>query len=1018
MILPMRLLFCLLLALNSPGSVSAAKPQKDGTSRSPNVVTLLVDDLGYRDLGCYGGPVKNPVLDKLAAGGVRFTDFHSGAATCSPSRATFLTGRHHYRAGVYSVINESTHKMHLLESETTIAEVLGENGYATAHFGKWHLGMPTNNRKNPTPDDHGFDYWFGLVNGAHPNHKDPVNFLRNGEPVGPMKGYSCQIVVDEALTWLDEKRAPDAPFFLNLWFNEPHAVIAAPDEIVSQYGALDDQAAIYNGTIDNTDRAIGRLVAKLEKLGELDNTIIVYSSDNGSYRQERSGELRGKKGSQFEGGHRVPGIVYWKGGIPGGRVEDEPAGAVDLLPTLCGLIGIEKPGGVHLDGSDLAPLLTRSGKFKRHQPLFWMSKADMVMRMGDHTLFTSGTVESPIDFKAANRIVKQVEEVLGDDLEKELGGLDLRTRMFNGKFANPEANRLQKQHRALYHFNEAWIPELKMSEIGRVQLYDLSKDLGQQNDIAKKHPELVAGIRKQAEAIHASVMAEAPEWLTPEELAAAKKPPKSGPDQPAAGASDTDTAKLLARIDKNNLPEGYQGSRHQAYVDKVMAGLKPQQRQRVGNLWKEKRRLDPDMPNPGASFVRILTHVAEGAKKTNVILIMADDIGYECYGAYGGTSYATPVLDKMAAEGMRFDHAYSNPVCTPTRVKIMTGLSNVRNYASFSILKRTERTIGHMMQDAGYRTAIAGKWQLYGAEHYPDLIRAKGALPQSMGFDRHCLWQVDKSGSRFWGPKITIDGKLQSFGDDVYGPDIYSQFLLERMEEYHDEPFFLYYPMALVHDPFVPTPDSVDPKNENKQENFADMVAYLDKIIGRIVDKTVELGIAENTLILVTGDNGTHRSRKSNMGDQVIVGGKGSPTDAGTHVCLIAYQQGAVPAGKVSEDLIDFTDFAPTIAAATGAAPLSPTDGVSFLPQLHGKKGTPRDTIFVYYWPRPEKGKPLRFVRDKRWKLYGDGRLIDVKNDILEKSPVTSVEAAAIREKLQAALDRMPAEGQTLLNFN
>ena len=189
--------------------------------------------------------------------------------------------------------------MHLLRSETTLAEVLKDEGYGTAHLGKWHLGMPVNNRDNPTPAEHGFDYWFGLVNGANPSHKDPTNFLRNGKPVGPMKGYSCQLVVDEAITWLDEKRDADAPFFINLWFNEPHAVIAAPDEIVSRYGALNDQAAIYNGTIDNTDRAIGRLVAKLEQLGELDNTIIHYSSDNGSYRQDRCGKLRGKKGSHL-----------------------------------------------------------------------------------------------------------------------------------------------------------------------------------------------------------------------------------------------------------------------------------------------------------------------------------------------------------------------------------------------------------------------------------------------------------------------------------------------------------------------------------------------------------------------------------------------------------------------------------------------------------------------------------------------------------------------------------------------
>ena len=586
---------------------------KSETKKRPNVVTLYADDLGYRDIGCYDGPVKTPVLDQLAAGGVRFTDFHSGAATCSPSRATFLTGRQHCRTGVYSVLDERFHRMHLLESETTIAEMLKENGYATAHFGKWHLGMPVQNRENPTPADHGFDDWFAVVNGPGPSHKDPTNFLRNGKRVGTIKGYSCQIVVDEALTWLDQKRADNEPFFLNLWFNEPHDPIAAPDEIVSQYGGLNEREAIYSGTIDNTDRAIGRLVAKLEKLGELNNTIIIYSSDNGSYLQERNGELRGKKGALFEGGHRVPGIFYWKDGIPGGRVEKEPAGVVDLLPTLCGLIGIDKPKGVHLDGSDLAPLLTRSGSFKRHQPLFWIAGTNMVMRVGDHTLFASSTAKSPIDFKTANRLMEQVKEVLGDDLEKELGGMDLRSRMFNGRFANPEANRLRDQHRRLFYFQESWIPELKKSGLGRVGLYDLSKDLGQQNDIAKERPELAARLKEQAATIYRSVMADAPQWPAPEAQSAAKTSQENPPQRPAPGAVDTDTAKLLARIDRNSLPKAYDGFNHQRYVDRIMAELKPEQRVRVGQLWKEKRRLDPDMPNPGASFVKILNHVAEAA---------------------------------------------------------------------------------------------------------------------------------------------------------------------------------------------------------------------------------------------------------------------------------------------------------------------------------------------------------------------------------------------------------------------
>ena len=582
-----------------------------------------------------------------------------------------------------------------------------------------------------------------------------------------MKGYSCQIVVDEALTWLDEKRDPDAPFFLNLWFNEPHArVIAAPDEIVSQYGALNDQAAIYSGTIDNTDRAIGRLVAKLKKLGELDNTIIVYSSDNGSYRQERNGELRGKKGSLFEGGHRVPGIIYWKGGIPGGRVEDEPAGAVDLLPTLCGLIGIDKPKGVHLDGSDLAPLLTGTGNgtFKRHQPLFWMSGANMVMRVGDHTLFASGTAKSPIDFKTADRLMKQIKEVLGDDLEKELGGLDFRSRLFNGRFANPKANRLQQQHRDLYYFNEAWIPELKRSGIGRVQLYDLSKDLRQQNDIAKKSPELVARMKKQAAAIYQSVMADAPEWLTPKELAAAKKPQGNTPDRPKSPEHPTPIPRSSSLASTRILfPKAMTEADTSLTSIASWPGSNPNNAPGSASFGKKNVASILTCPNPGASFVKILTHVAGGAgeavpagrpsgAKTRIrsgsrqkvrpsqkpkgprrlppptppenartsSCCWPDDLGSKDIGCYGGP-VKTPVLDSWRRSGVRFTDFHAGAaVCSPSRATLITGRQHLRtgiygvlqdHMHNMHLLER-EVTIAEVLQQAGYGTAHFGKWHI------------------------------------------------------------------------------------------------------------------------------------------------------------------------------------------------------------------------------------------------------------------------------------------------------------------
>ena len=187
-----RFLGAAMLLLLVAGATEAAG---QSAGKRPNVVVLLADDLGSHDIGCYGGPVKTPALDSLAAQGVRFTDFHAGAAICSPSRATLLTGRQNVRTGIYGVLQDHMHNAHLLEREVTIAEVLQQAGYGTAHFGKWHIGMTSGQRKKPGPTEHGFDYWFGLSNGAQPSHKDPVNFLRNGKRVGPLKGYSCQLLV-------------------------------------------------------------------------------------------------------------------------------------------------------------------------------------------------------------------------------------------------------------------------------------------------------------------------------------------------------------------------------------------------------------------------------------------------------------------------------------------------------------------------------------------------------------------------------------------------------------------------------------------------------------------------------------------------------------------------------------------------------------------------------------------------------------------------------------------------------
>jgi len=409
----------------------------------------------------------------------------------------------------------------------------------------------------------------------------------------------------------------------------------------------------------------------------------------------------------------------------------------------------------------------------------------------------------------------------------------------------------------------------------------------------------------------------------------------------------------------------------------------------------------------------------EAQRRPNVIVIMADDIGAECYGCYGSKQYRTPHIDRMAASGMRFTHCYSQPLCTPSRVKLMTGLSNARNYSAFSVLNRDQKTIGQYFKEAGYATAIAGKWQLLGAEHYAERFRGKGTWPHEAGFDHVCLWQVDKLGSRYWSPLLYIDGENKAFGPNDYGPDICCNYLLNFMEKHRDKPFFVYYPMILVHNPFEPTPASESRETRDGQKNFEDMVAQMDQQIGRILAKTEELGIADNTLILVTGDNGTNRSIRSRLNGETIRGGKGTMTDAGTHVALVARWPGKIAAGSVSDAMVDFSDFLPTVLEAAGIERPQNLDGVSFLPQLLGKPGSAREWIYMWYWPRPERGEPSRFARDRRFKLYGDGRFYDLKADPREQSPIAQPtgEAQAAHAKLSKVLETMPAEGATVLRF-
>ena len=405
--------------------------------------------------------------------------------------------------------------------------------------------------------------------------------------------------------------------------------------------------------------------------------------------------------------------------------------------------------------------------------------------------------------------------------------------------------------------------------------------------------------------------------------------------------------------------------------------------------------------------------------KPNVIVIMADDIGFECYSHKGSEFYSTPHIDKLAETGAEFTQAYSQPICTPSRVRIMTGRYNFRNYTRFGELDLTQPTFATVVKDNGYTTAVAGKWQLSTAD-------LEG--PHKVGFDEYCLWhfapahggkdvkartpkKFQSKGSRYKSPRLFENGQLVAATEDKYGPDLVTDFICDFIDRSMDQPFLVYYPMLLTHSPFQPTPDSVDWEKKDKAreplEHFRDMVHYMDEMVGKIVNKLDETGLRENTLVLVTGDNGTNRDLTSPFPPRgFIEGGKGTMQDAGNRVAFVANWPGTIKAGTIVDSPIGFADVLPTIAEVTGSSAPTESDGRSFLPLMMGDASNARGWMFQSYSKGGKAGYRC-FVRDANWKLYTDGSLFNVPNDWLEKSPITGPEAESQRKRLQSILDNI-----------
>jgi arylsulfatase A-like enzyme len=355
-----------------------------GADSRPNIIVIYADDLGYGDLGCYGHPtILTPNLDRLAAEGLRFTQFYSAAEVCTPSRAALMTGRLPVRSGMCSskrrvLFSQSTGG--IPADEVTLAEALGGQGYQTCCIGKWHLGhlpqyLPTRN---------GFDRYFGL---PYSNDMKPLPLLRNEEKleISPDQRTLTRRYTEEAVQFIRDSQQADAkgrPFFLYLPHSMPHVPLFASDEDAGR-----SARGLYGDVVEAIDRSTGVLLNTLRELKLDRNTLVMFSSDNGPWLIKKqnggsSGPLREGKGSTWEGGMRVPGIFWWPGKIKPGQVSQELASTLDVFATCCSLSGARLPADRDMDSFDLSPVLFSGGESPRNSMLYYRGSELFAVRKG------------------------------------------------------------------------------------------------------------------------------------------------------------------------------------------------------------------------------------------------------------------------------------------------------------------------------------------------------------------------------------------------------------------------------------------------------------------------------------------------------------------------------------------------------------------------------------------------------------------------------------------------------------
>lgn len=1060
----LTLILCPLLPLLATSGDVLAQASKS----KPNVVLILADDLGWSDTTLFGTTkfYKTPNLERLAQRGMTFTRAYSSSPLCSPTRASVLTGLSPARHGItspnchlpkvvlkatevksgpsnrFATIPDSVSRLDT--SYYTLAEMFKDNGYATGHFGKWHLGP-----EPYSPLQHGFDV-------DVPHHPGPGPA---GSYVAPWKFKDFDHDPDIPDEHLEDRMAREAvafmekhaetPFFLNYWMFSVHAPFDAKQSLIDEYRKKVDpkdpqRSPTYAAMIESMDDAVGTLIDTLDRLNIADNTIIIFASDNGGnmYNQvdgttaTSNAPLRGGKATMYEGGVRGPAIVVNPGSIKAGSRSDEIIQSSDFYPTLLKLLSIDAQPKQEFDGVSIVPAL--HGKSLNREAIFtyfphapgvpdWLPPSVSV-HSGDWKLIRifHGGPNGAHRYKLFNlnddigeqnnlaetfpERVEQLDALIEQHLVNSHAVRPLRNPKFDpsrydvtqeGKAKLKGSSRTSKQTNR----KGAGTPVAGWQPGGTCTL-SATKD-GLLVNSTGKDPylshRLGKTINETSFALHVTMTSDA-----------------SGKGQ--VFWQEQDGAPFKAECSQF-FDVQHDGNQHEYSVDfttrSPLLAIRIDPARGQGRIQISDIRL---VNKDSATLYRLQLPTAPAVStnrepKPNVVVIFTDDHGYadlSCQRVFDDVR--TPHIDALAAGGVRMTDGYCTaPQCVPSRGGLISGqyqtkwgLESNPQFRDAAIMKHFDEleTIPERLKQAGYVTGMAGKWHL--GMSTADAIA-------SHGFDK--AFHKNSNGPGHWNMNLDgedVEPQLQKGGG--YHIDMISDFACTFIDRFHDEPFFFYLACRAPHVPLDAPQSYLDRfpgKMPERRRQALAMLSAVDDGVGRIMASLRKHEIEEDTLIFVISDNGAplkiHKLDAPGGGpgwdgslNDPMNGEKGMLTEGGIRVPFVVHWKGTIPGGQVYSHPVITLDVGATACALAGLPEDPVLDGVHLIPYLTGQRQDAPHKVLYWRWLSQSA------IRKGRWKyVRADDReyLFDMENDFEETNDLLSESpeiAASLHKNLEA----------------